>query len=242
MLEEIKIAIVEDSEEDLTNCLKMLHQYEKEKDLHFIIESYSSGDAFLDKFKGQFDFLILDINLSALSGMDVAQKVREKDEEVVIMFVTNLARYATKGYEVGAIDFAIKPLTYPSFYLKMERVMKRLSASSHEDSSLVINTGGGFVKTNINNIFYVEIFSHLINFHLENSTLSTYGTLKEYEEKLSGSWFIRCNSCYLVNAKKIKMVDKYTIYLTNGETVIISHPKKKHFLERFKEYILKEGK
>ena len=125
-MEQIKInvAIVEDSKEDLENCLALLEKYGKEKNVSFDIQTFESGDAFLMRFKSQYDFIILDINLSAMNGIEVARTIRTKDEEVIIMFATNLAKYATKGYEVDAVDFVLKPLTYASFYLRLERVIR----------------------------------------------------------------------------------------------------------------------
>ena len=201
----INIAVVEDSADDLNNCLSLLDKYSKEKNVLFDIQTFESGDAFLMRFKSQYDFIILDINLSAMNGIDVARTIRTKDEEVVIMFATNLAKYATKGYEVDAVDFVLKPLTYASFYLRLERVMKRLNKKP--DSFLVVPSDGGFSKINVAEVLYVEVISHDIIFHMSSGDkITTSGTLKKYEEKLKGLWFIRCNSCYLVNAHKIKRV------------------------------------
>ena len=236
----INIAVVEDSIDDLNNCLSLLDKYSKEKNVQFDIQTFESGDAFLIRFKSQFDFIILDINLSAMNGIDVARSVRTKDEEVIIMFATNLAKYATNGYEVDAIDFALKPLTYASFYLRLERVMKKLNKKS--DSFLVVPSDGGFSKINVNDVLYVEVISHDIIFHMiSGQSITTSGTLKKYDEKLKDLWFIRCNSCYLVNAHKIKRVEKLDIQLVNDEVIAISHPKKKSFMESFKKYVLEEG-
>ncbi len=237
---QINIAIVEDSAEDLTNCLSLLEKYSKEKNATFNIQTFESGDAFLMRFKSQYDFIILDINLSAMNGIDVARKIREKDEEVIIMFSTNLAKYATKGYEVDAIDFVLKPLTYASFYLRLERVMKKINKK--QDFFLVVPYEGGFNKVNINSVFYIEVIAHDIIFHMEDGNdITTSGTLKKFEEQLKNHWFIRCNSCYLVNARKIKRVEKLVINLVNDEAIAISHPKKKSFMESFKQYVLSEG-
>ena len=236
---DIKIAVVEDSVDDLNNCLSLLERYSKEKNLSFDIQTFSSGDAFLMRFKSQFDFIILDINLSAMNGIDVARNIREKDEEVIIMFATNLAKYATNGYEVQAIDFVLKPLTYSSFYLRIERVIKKLNKKS--DSFIVVPYEGGFNKIDTSNILYIEVISHDIIFHLTDGEVTTSGTLKKYEEQMKKHWFIRCNSCYLVNARKIKRVEKLDIQLVNNEVIAISHPKKKSFMERFKQYVMEEG-
>lgn len=237
----IKIAVVEDSIEDLNNCVSLLHQYGAEKNYDFSIQTFSSGDAFLMRFKSQYDFIILDINLSAMNGIDVARNIRKKDEEVVIMFATNLAKYATKGYEVDAIDFALKPLTYASFYLRLERVMKKLDRK--ESYFLVLPNESGFNKVNIDDILYIEVISHDIIFHLSDDTeFTTSGTLKKFEEELVKHYFIRCNSCYLVNAKKIKRVEKLDIHLLNDEIICISHPKRKAFMESFKRFVMEESR
>lgn len=239
-LVKINVAIVEDCQEDLTNCLSLLDQYSKEKNVKFDIQTFENGDSFLMRFKSQYDFIILDINLSAMNGIDVARTIREKDEEVIIMFATNLAKYATRGYEVDAIDFVLKPLTYASFYLRLEKVMKKLYKKN--DYFIVVPSDGGFNKISINEVLYIEVIAHDIIFHLSNGQeLMTSGTLKKYEEQLKKYWFIRCNSCYLVNASKIKRVEKLEIQLVNDEVVAISHPKKKLFMETFRKYVLKEG-
>ncbi len=236
----IRIAVVEDSADDLSNCLSLLNRYSKEKNISFDIQTFASGDAFLMRFKSQYDFIILDINLSAMNGIDVARNIREKDEEVIIMFTTNLAKYATNGYEVDAIDFVLKPLSYASFYLRLERVMKKLGKKN--DNFIVVPNEGGFNKIETNNILYVEVISHDIIFHLkDNQEITTTGTLKKFEEQLRKKWFIRCNSCYLVNAHNIKRVEKLDIQLANDEVIAISHPKKKGFMESFKKYIMEEG-
>ena len=59
----INVAVVEDSAEDLNNCVSLLNQYGKEKNLVFNIQTFETGGAFLLSFKSQFDFIILDINL-----------------------------------------------------------------------------------------------------------------------------------------------------------------------------------
>lgn len=237
----IKIAIVEDSPEDSSNCVALLEKYSSEKGLNFDIETFNSGDSFSMHYKSQYDFIILDINLSLSNGIDIARDIRLKDEEVIIMFATNLAKYATHGYEVDAIDFALKPLSYASFYLKLEKVMKRLS--SRDNSFIMVVCKDGMYKLDISSILYIEVISHDIIFHLTNGTeMVTSGTLKKYEEELKSHWFLRCNSCYLVNARKIRRVDKLDIELVNGKMISISHPKRKAFVEAFKNYVMKGGK
>ena len=117
--------------------------------------------------------------------------------------------------------------------------MKKLNKKS--DSFIVVPYEGGFNKIDTSNILYIEVISHDIIFHLTDGEVTTSGTLKKYEEQMKKHWFIRCNSCYLVNARKIKRVEKLDIQLVNNEVIAISHPKKKSFMERFKQYVMEEG-
>lgn len=237
----INVAVVEDSAEDLNNCLALIKQYGEEKHIVFDVQTYSTGGAFLLDFKSQFDFIILDINLATMNGIDVARTIRKKDEEVAIMFATNLAKYAASGYEVDAVDYVLKPLSYASFYLRLERVMKKINKKS--EAFVVVPDAGGFRKLNTDTIMYVEVISHDIIFHLnDGENFKAYGTLKKYEEELVRHKFNRCNSNYLVNMKFVKRVDKMDIILNNDEIIAISHPKRKAFMENFKRYILAGGR
>lgn len=236
---DVAVAIVEDSPIDMENCLRLLERYGQDKEINFSCSTYSTGDDFLMHFKAQFDFIILDINLASRNGIDVAHKIREQDEDVVIMFATNLAKYATAGYEVEAIDFALKPLQYPSFSLKLERVMKRLSKASDDD--LIIKEGSGVTKIRISEIIYLEVYVHDVVFHMGDKEVKTRGSLKQYEEALEKHHFLRCNSCYLVSAAKIRNVNKYEIEMVDGTTLTISHPRKKAFMAEFRKYLAKEG-
>lgn len=61
--------------------------------------------------------------MKGLNGLDAAHTVRKMDGEVAIVFVTNMKQLAIKGYDVGALDFIVKPIDYGSFEMKMKRVM-----------------------------------------------------------------------------------------------------------------------
>lgn len=239
MANDYRIALVEDTAEDAENCISLLQQYAAEKDMHFDIAHFSNGETFLTEFKSQFDLIILDIELGDRNGIDVARVIRESDNEVMIMFTTNLAKYATNGYEVSAIDYILKPLRYPSFSLKFDRISKKLK--SKQTDPIVVRTEAGFVKIDLADTLYLEVFAHDILFHLSESTVKTYGTLKKFEEQLRQHHFYRCNSCYLVNAAKIESIAQYDILLSNGETIKISHPRRKEFISDFKRYIIEEA-
>lgn len=79
---------------------------------------------FLAVYNGDYDIILMDIEMPGTNGMDAAEQIRKRDAQVVIMFITNMAHYAIKGYEVGALDFVLKPIQYLNFANKMDRAMQ----------------------------------------------------------------------------------------------------------------------
>ena len=113
-----KVAIVEDSIKDFTLLKSYLEQYEKENNIEFNIQCFENGIRFLDKFSANYDIIFMDIDMPYMNGLEVSKKIREIDKTVVLIFVTNLSQYAVNGYEVEALDYIVKPISYFNFSIK----------------------------------------------------------------------------------------------------------------------------
>ena len=167
----------------------------------------------------------MDIMMPALNGMDAARLLREKDEKVMIIFVTNMQQYAIQGYEVGAFDFIVKPITYPELKLKFTRALGKLQPIS---SSILIRSESGLVRLMPQDIAYVEVRKHHCIYHTRNGEYRQYQTLKSAESQLLSHGFARCNNYLLVNLAYVTRVEDMTVFV-NGDALQISHPRKKEF-------------
>ncbi len=116
----IKIAIVEDEAMYAKQLEEFLHQYETEKHEAFDITIYSDGDQIVNKYKSQFDIILMDVEMKFMDGMSAAEEIRKMDSEVVIIFITNMAQYAIRGYAVDALDYVLKPVSYFAFLTETE--------------------------------------------------------------------------------------------------------------------------
>lgn len=70
--------------------------------------------------------------MPGMNGMEAAEKIRQTDENVVLMFITNMIQYAIRGYSVGALDFVMKPVNYYTFSLKLTRAIGRIQKNGKE--------------------------------------------------------------------------------------------------------------
>ena len=121
-----QIAIVDDEKIFTDQLEEYMVQYQKENPAEFQVEVFHSSIGFLETFQKDYDLILLDVEMPGLNGMELAHKIREVDEQVVLMFITNMAQYAIHGYSVGALDFVTKPLNYYTFAMKLTRALKRV--------------------------------------------------------------------------------------------------------------------
>ena len=103
----INIAIVEDEAMYAKQLQEFLQQYQKENGEVFNITVYSDGDQIVHKYKSQFDIILMDVEMKFMDGMSAAEEIRKADTEVVIIFITNMAQYAIRGYAVDALDYVL---------------------------------------------------------------------------------------------------------------------------------------
>lgn len=230
----LNIAIVEDDRNASETLRNLIHQYSSEFGEQFHISEYPNAVVFLDRYKPCYDIIFMDIELPHMTGMEAARKLRKLDATVILIFVTKMKQYAVKGYEVAAMDFLVKPVTYYDFLLTVKRAISNIYHNAERE--LTLATKGGLVRLYTSHIKYIEIIKHHIVYHTEDGDFTTYGTLKELLNKLDMSSFALCKSCYLVNLRHVTAVRNFTVTVA-GEHLEISHPKKKSFLETLNNYI-----
>ena len=125
--ESYKIAILEDDNEAGRLLSEYFLKYGEEKNIKFEIKIYSLVKDFIDKYVTS-DLVLIDIELPDGNGFETSTLLRKHDKDVMIIFVTNMAQYAIKGYEVSAFDFIVKPVNYYKLSMKIDRAMVNLKA------------------------------------------------------------------------------------------------------------------
>lgn len=234
----IKIAIVED-EVEMINALKsQLQRFLSEKKVAFDVETFSTAVSLLENYNNCYDLIFMDINLPMMDGMSAAEKIRELDSSVMLIFVTSLAQYAIKGYQVQAFDYIVKPLQYQNLVLTMTRALPHLN---HKEESIVITDNKRVMnKIMVEDIRYIETADHLLRFHVKDKVIDTYDSLKNYVEKLSPLGFASCNRCYLVNLKHVSAIEQYEV-IVDEDRLLISRPKRKEFISALNLYMSSGG-
>ena len=221
----INIAVVEDDSLFYKELLAYLDKFQREENVRFSVTRFCNGLDFITKYK-PYDIVLMDIEMPLMDGMNAAVKLREMDQTVCLIFITNMAQYAIKGYEVDALGYMLKPIRYIDLSVKLKKALKRCD---REESCITLSKGGVVLKIRLHEINYIEVINNLVIFHMETGDYDEHRTLKSVEEALKGHPFSRCNNCYLVNLEKVSGVSKNEV-MVGGKRLQISRSRKKDFM------------
>ena len=234
----IRVAIVEDEAEIREQLMGYVQRYTRQYGTAFEVKTFADGLEILEDYRPAYDLILLDIEMKHLDGMETARRIRELDPDVMLVFITNMAQYAIKGYAVGALDYVLKPVPYFAFSQQLQKVEAQLRRRTRH--YLAVPVEGGLRRLDTSRIYYIESEGHRVHFYTEEGDFAAPGALKALEEKLADRPFARCNSGYLVNLAQVRAVQQNTVEVGPYE-LQVSRPKRKSFLAALTDYIGGDG-
>ena len=231
----IRTLIVEDEPLEAQRLMEFVRRYGDAHAETFQIAWIKSAMEMLSD-KGHYDLVLLDIDLPGISGMEAAQLMRVYDETTPIIFVTNLAKYAVKGYEVGATGFIVKPVSWGNLAMNLDRALRVIH--QNVGRAIMVPTDDGMRVVPFSQLVYAEVTGHRLTYHLEDgSTLEARGSLGQFESELSGAPIVRISKSCVVNMDKIVLVRPQGVQVATGEALPISRTRKREVMDAVTDYL-----
>tara|TARA_R110002167_G_scaffold13754_5_gene56588 strand:- start:269 stop:943 length:675 start_codon:yes stop_codon:yes gene_type:complete len=187
----IKCLVVDD--EELARTL-MATYIEKLEFLELVGTAENPLEAMKIMNEQQIDLLFLDIQMPELKGTVFAKTV---NADTKIIFTTAYSEYALEGYELNALDYLLKPITFERF---IAAVNKFGSVTVKEvEASMIIKSGYDLHKVKFADIRYIESDSEYVNYFTTGKKIMSNQSLKALENLLPKSMFIRVHRSYIIN-------------------------------------------
>ncbi|NVK48445.1 MAG: response regulator transcription factor [Cyclobacteriaceae bacterium] len=153
--------------------------------------------------------LFLDINMPDISGIDLVQLLPKGTE---VIFTTAYSDYAVKGFDLDAMDYLLKPFSFPRFLKACQKARDWISTHSEEEVWIFIKTNEGQVRVDFSDLLFCESKGNYVNFQTLEACFQTRMTLQEVEKMLP-PYFIRTHRSFLANKNHIKVAEKHQLRL-----------------------------
>lgn len=232
----MKIAICDDEMVVIKNVKSQIMKCVKDKEYcdEIVILEFVSGDQLISYYdiRQDLDIVFLDIIMDGCNGIEVAEKIRNKDKKVNIIFLTSVDQYVYEGYRLKANDYIIKPLSDRRFRETFERLMTEID---YENNFILEKNDGGLFKIYYQEIVYIETYGRKTLIITNSGSIVSYKTMKQHMEELDNS-FYRCHESFIVNMLYIKKIEKFNLLLKNGAEIMIGKNRKCNFMKELTLY------
>lgn len=179
----------------------------------------------------KYDAVLLDIEMEAPNGYEIALRLARQEAHPIILFVSNSADYAVRGYGL-ALRYLLKPLSRDALTEAMDAVRQELRGSR-----LTVTLEGATHVLKVPDIHYAEVLGHNITLHTADGDCSFRASLKELISQLPGRYFCAPHQSYVVNLLHVKTVSALEIRMTDGSTIPISRRRQREFLRNFHRFL-----
>ncbi len=202
------------------------------------LEAYATGEELLAAGKW-FDIVFLDIQMEGMNGIETARMLREKQDGIVLIFVTGIREYVFEALDLYAFHYLLKPVDENKFKEVLERAVGEVEKNG-EKKWLFIKKRN--LTLNQADILYIESRAKKVEIHIDGAreSIEIYATMEELEGQL-GEDFYRCHRAYLVNMAHITGYDNNSITITSGDKVYLTKKKYRDFVKTYMWYLQNGG-
>lgn len=231
----MKIAICEDQREEAGWLKKQIEDWGLRKSIPAIITLYENAKQFWFDYDPEkyFDVLILDVEMPGENGISLARQLRQKQDDIPIIFVTGAIEYMSEGYDVQAVHYLLKPVDKNKLEECLQRVYEKLEA---EEPPFVINTNKGVIRLTQKEIIKIESFSRYCIYTTLKGEYQVNISLKDAMKDLKKEHFAYTHRGILVNLKHVETITREQVTLTQGYTALISRRQYADFNKAFITY------
>ena len=195
------IAVCDDNREFTQSLLKICGEILTAMNISCRLTGfYSAQEVLAACDKGEMpDLLILDIRLGQKNGIDLARRLRAREEEISIILMSADSSYLLDGYSVQPIYFLLKPISRDELSKAISVDLKRRL----RNESITIRCGHSPVQVSVRGILYLEVMDHSITLHTVSGDYTTRASLSQILELLPPGEFARCHNSYAVNLSRV---------------------------------------
>lgn len=218
----VEIAVCEDDSKDLARLRAIMNEINVP--YSFTVSEYQSAEELLSDIESgrrHFDILFIDIFLKGISGIEAAVRIRKKNENVLLIFVSTSEEFYREAFDVYAFHYLIKPVNAAEFAAVFEKALR--TADKVRDDILNITYCGKSRMLKYSDIVYISSSNHKLCIYLtDGSEAYCYSKLDELASQIKSDLFVRCHKSFMVNLSHIREMTSDGFLTDSGALIPIS--------------------
>lgn len=236
----MRIGICDDDSEYISYVSAAISKWNNQQRKHVFYRGYNSCEDLLEDWGNGiiYDLLFLDIQMMSdeLSGMQLAKKIRETNEQVIIVFITNYSNYVYEGYSVDALRYLRKPIVFDQIKECLDIAYNRWRL--FQDNGTVLSYKTQTYVFPYKSIVMIEVQGHYVKVHLlgKKGPVIIRDNIRNIYQRLPPEAFVSCHRSYIVNLAYVYSFCKKTVYLEDELEAPISPNQLHDFQRKFNEY------
>lgn len=203
--------------------------------IEYTIDTFSNGQELFqnpNQIK-EWDVLFMDISMPGENGMQVAAKVKQQNEKIILVFITSYIDFAIEGYKINALRYVLKKDLKGALPEAVDAVCRQMKIQKKE---LFYDCLEGRQLLAVPELYYIESKGHKLQLNVRDDRVYTmYGKLDDLEEQLNAYNFIRIHKSFLVNYQHIRSIKNYILTLDNGVELMIPRERYRQVKEQYYE-------
>jgi len=216
----LKIAICDDERVQTKYLRSLVEKWTHQSDINASVSVFGSAESFLSSHESgeAFDILLLDIQMSGHSGIELDKQVRAAGEDIIIIFITAVSNYFSDGYDVSALHYLLKPIDEAKLFETLDKARSRMS---NEQKYLLFSYDGKDCTVMLDQIMYIEAFRHHVIVTTTNGEYQIRRNISSIQAELDDSFF-RCQRSYIVGIRHIRNISKTEVTMDDGKIISLS--------------------
>lgn len=230
----MRVAICDDEKAMHITIENLLIEYKNIRNIDIFIDKFESGYDLL-KSEREYEIIFMDYQMDGLDGIETARKLRDKNNECCVIFISAFMHASVPSHEVDAFRFILKPINKNKLFDAIDAYLKTIDY----DNLLILRTHEATWKIKMSDIIYAEAKEKHTIIRTKDNTYEIHIHLKKIEDKLPTEKFFRCQRTYVASFAHIEHHTNTIITFDNGELAKIGKAYSSKFKKAFQEYVMR---
>ncbi len=216
----LNIAVCDDEAVEIEYLTFLTRQWAKANEQDIKISCFESAEAFLFEYEENksIDIILLDIQMKGMDGISLAEKIREGNREIQIVFITGFPDYISRGYDVSALHYLLKPVEKEKLSEVLSKACENLKK---EEKFILLSVDNESLRIKLKDIVFIEAFGHSSCVVCKNGKYTVKLSISDIAQMLDGS-FIQCHRSYIANLRHISKITKTDVFFDSGSYIPVS--------------------